>query len=261
MFRLLTLPVLVVACMFAQPGIYGPASVHLKAGDFAPGVVFTRILHAGDASPWTSDNLSGPLTVLVFFPDTSHNIESVSRWNALVEKFSGKRVQFAWITGEDESSLLPWLQEHPVKGWVFHDPDGSTGRAYGIELPAAVIIGADRRIVGFDASMVPEPATLNAALDGLITTIRPQLTPSALKAFDESHMVLLSAEPPRIPVPNDHKPDFPPSYTVHISPSKGGDGGNFGGDTFHNFEGLTLKDMLAELYELTPVRIHLPPRA
>ena len=84
------------------------------------------------------------MTVLVFYPDTSHNLQSVIRWNALVQQFAGKPIQFAWITGEQESSLLPWLQQHPVNGWVFYDPEGSTGRAYGMDIDAAVIIGADR---------------------------------------------------------------------------------------------------------------------
>jgi uncharacterized protein (TIGR03435 family) len=239
MFRLLTVLTFLAVSMFAQPG-------HLKAGDFAPGIVFSRILNKGSASDWTPDSLSGQLTVLVFYPDTSHNLQSVSMWNALVQQFAGKPIQFAWITSEKESSLLPWLQEHPVKGWVFYDPDGSTERAYGTDIDAAVIIGADRRIVGFDESIIPDPATLNAALEGRITNVLPQLTPAALQAFDESGKVHLSAEPPRMPRAGDDKPDFPPSYTVHISPAKSADG-------------ITLKQHIAQLYDVSRIRIHLPP--
>jgi len=239
MFRLLLLFAVLAVSMSAQPR-------PLKAGDFAPGIVFSRILNSGSASDWTSDSLSGQLTVLVFFPDTSHNLQSVSRWNALVQQFAGKPIQFAWITGEKESSLLPWLQEHPVKGWVFYDPDGSTDRAYGTEIDAAVIIGADRRIVGFDESLIPDPATLNAALEGRITNVLPQLTPAALQAFAESGKVHLSAEPRRMLRADDDKPDFPPSYTVHISPAKSADG-------------ITLKQHIAQLYDVSPIRIHLPP--
>ena len=236
-----------------------PDSPHRKAGDVAPGLVFTRILSAAGASDWTSESLSGQLTVLVFYPDTSHNLESVSRWNTLVEQFTGKPIQFAWITGEQESSLLPWLEEHPVRGWVFYDPDGSTERAYGMERSTAVIIGADRKIVGFDEAFVPEPSTLNAALDGRITTVPPRLTRAALKAFDDSGLVRLRAEPWGLPRASDYKPDFPPSYTVHISPAKVADGGDFSGDTFHNFQGFTLKHVIAELYDISPIRIQLPP--
>jgi hypothetical protein len=240
LFRLLMLFLTFAAAgMFAQPGPFGPVSVHLKAGDFAPEIVFTRILNAAGAPTWAAENLSGQVTVLAFFPDTSHNLPSVSRWNALVEKFSGQPIQFVWITGEKESSLLPWLQEHPIQGWVFHDPDKATGRAYGMEMPAAVIIGNDRRIIGFDRARVPEAATLAAALEG-----RP---------------LHLNAEPPRMPGTDDHKPDFPPSYAVHISPAKSQDSGDFSSDTFHNFQGVTLRNILAQLYDVSPVRILLPP--
>ena len=259
MSRVVMLLTLGVVVMFAQPSIYGPVSVHLKAGDFAPGIVFTRILNNGGAAGWTSDNLAGQLTVLAFYPDTSHNVQSVSRWNALVDQFAGKPIQFVWITGENDSSLLPWLQEHPIKGWVFHDPDGSTGRAYAMETPAAVIIGADRKIVGFDESMLPDPATLSAALEGRVTTVLPQLTPAALMAFAESGMVHLSAEGPRMPRAEDYKPDFPPSYTVHISPAKEKDGGDFSGDHFQSFRSFTLRNYISQLYEINPIRIVIPP--
>src|SRR5580698_6064493 len=209
-FRLLLfLLTFLAGVMFAQPSLFGPVSSHLRAGDFAPAIVFTRVLNAGSASPWAPESLAGQVTVLAFFPDTSHNLQSVSRWNALVDKYRSQQIQFVWITGEKESSLLPWLQEHPVKGWVFHDPDGATGRIYGMEISTTVIIGPDRRILGFDQAIIPEQRTLTAALEGRITTVQPQITPAALQAFDESHMVLLSAEPQTMHRSDDDKPDFP----------------------------------------------------
>lgn len=257
--RLLLLLTLGVAGVFAQPNLYGPISTHLRAGDFAPEIVFTQILSQGSASPWTSESLSGQIAVLVFYPDTSHNLQSVSRWNALVGQFAGKPIQFAWITGEKESTLLPWIEQHPVKGWVFYDPDGATGRAFGLEMPAAVIVGADRRIAGFDDSMLPESETLTAALAGRITTAPPELTPAALEAFAESGLVRLQAESPRMPSPDDYKPDFPPSYTVHISPAKSQDGGDFADSAFHSFQSVTLRTLISQLYEINPIRVRLPP--
>ena len=118
-----------------QVGLYGPVRVHLKAGDVAPDISFTRMLSGPGAASWSQTNLTGQMTVVVFYPDTSHNLESVTRWNAVVEKFAGKPVQFVWVTGEEEDRLLPWLNEHPVKGWVFFDPEGKTGKAYGLGAP------------------------------------------------------------------------------------------------------------------------------
>jgi len=259
MVRLLLILALVTVGMFAQPREFGPVSVPLKAGDFAPEIVFTRILNNASGAGWTSQSLSGQLTVIVFYPDTSHNLQSVVMWNALVDQFAGKPIQFLWITGEEESSLLPWLQLHPLKGWVFHDPDGATGRTYGMQMAAAVIIGTDRRIIGFDESIIPQDATLSAALEGRITTVAPQLTPAALGAFAESGMVHVNAEPPRMPRSDNYKPEYPPSYTVHISLAKSPDGGNFGSDTFHGFQGLTLKNVIAQLYDINFIRVLLPP--
>lgn len=73
----------------------------------------------------------------------------MTRCIALVEKF-GDRVHFIWIAAEEESSILPWLAQHPMSGSVFSDRTGKTGQAYGLEESAVVFIGADHRILGFD---------------------------------------------------------------------------------------------------------------
>jgi len=236
--------------------LYGPVTTHLKAGDVAPDVTFTKVLNASDSAPWNASNLSGHLTVLVFYPDTSHNLQAVTLWNALIDQFAGKPVQFVWITGEEELTLLPWLSRHPVKGWVFHDPVGETGKAYGLELPVCVIIRADRRIVGFYGAMLPTADLLNAVLEGRITTM-PQ-SRATIKAFMENNLMLLDAEPPRMPRIADHKPDFPPSYTLHVSPSQSEGRGNYGGPAFWSLKGYALKDAIQELYGVNPVRIYLP---
>ena len=74
------------------------------------------------------------------------------------------------MTGEKEDTLLPWLEQHPVKGWVFYDPEGKTGAAYGLELPVGVLIGADRKLLGFDERIAASEETVSAALAGKITT-------------------------------------------------------------------------------------------
>jgi hypothetical protein len=63
--------------MFEPTGIFGSVTAHLKARDLAPDLVFTKILNPPSAAPWSSANLSGQTTVLAFFPDTSHNLQSV----------------------------------------------------------------------------------------------------------------------------------------------------------------------------------------
>jgi hypothetical protein len=146
-------------------------------------------------------DLSGKTTVLVFFPLVSRNPRPMAMWNADVEHFAGKPVQFVLITSEKESSLLPWLAQHPVSGSLLYDSDGETGRAYGSEMPDMVYIGADRKIVGFQQGIVPDDRTLTAVLEGHITTTRPKLDLASIKAFDRSGLVPLDAESPRMPRP------------------------------------------------------------
>jgi uncharacterized protein (TIGR03435 family) len=242
----------------AQTGVYGPVSVHVKAGDLVPDLRYTQILSAeGVLTTWSSVDFNGKFTVLGFFPDTSHNLQPVSRWNAMVDQFADKPVQFAWITGEKEATLLPWLKQHPIKGWVFYDPDGATGRAFGMERPASVIVGPDRNILGFAPIGAVDAQEITAALEGRITTVRPG--PASMREFVTSGKALMDAEPLRFHGPAEYKPDLPPSYTVHISPSADLGEGTFSSDDFSSLRGYSLKRLVTEVYGVTLPRVAFPP--
>ena len=242
------------------PGLFGKITSRPKAGDLAPEITFAKVLHTAATDPWTAANLSGQVTVLFPFPYVSANLNLVNQWNTLVGQFAGKPVQFVWIAGEDESTILPFLQEHPMQGWVFYDPDKSTGRSYGLEEPQPVIIGVDRRIIGFDrGSPLPSEELINAVLADRITTTPPKPTREGLKAFSESGRVLLSPEPERMSQPADHRPDFSPSYAVHITPSRDPiEGGDYAGEDYWSLQGYTIKRLLAQMLDLNPIRIDLP---
>ena len=239
-----------------QVGLYGPVTVHLKAGDVAPDISFTRMLSAPGAASWSQANLTGQVTVVVFYPDTSDNPERVKQWNAVVEKFAGKPVQFVWVTGEEDSKLLPWLNQHPVKGWVFDDPEGKTGKAYGLEDPLEVIVGTDRKITGFWRGMLPTEDQLDAVLEGRVTTTPP--THETIKAFMESRMVLLEAEPHMSPLMEDRKPHFAPSYALHVSISKGAGRSTASGDDYIAVQDFLLKDAITFVYGVNSIRVQLP---
>lgn len=196
------------------------------------------------------------MTVLVFYPDTSHNLQHVTAWNELVKKFAGKPVEFVWVTGERENILLPSLNKNPVKGWMFYDPEGKTGAAYGLELPVSVIIGADRKILGFDDMPLPSESLVNAALEGRITTTKPDA--ASMKAFVDSGAVLLEEQPRAMPRFNNFKPDFVPSDKLHVSPAKGQQRGSFGGDDFISLQGFGLREAIQAVYKDTPIRVSLP---
>jgi uncharacterized protein (TIGR03435 family) len=262
----LLLPFVAAAAgLFGQvPGIYGPATGHPAAGDSAPELTFSKVLSAPSLSATGPVNFLGKVTVLAFYPNTTANPESVARWNALVSQFAGqsgdKAVQFIWITGEKESSVGPLLTQHPVKGFVLLDAGGATGRAYGMDLPAGVIIGTDGRIVGFDRRMVPEADTLKAAMEGRVTTTPVALGPDAASALAASHKVFLDAKAPQLPDLGEVQPKTPPSYEVHISPAEASEGrGTYSSNDFWNMQGYELKDAISELYDqMSPMRIELP---
>jgi hypothetical protein len=215
-------------------------SVRLKGGDFAPDIVFTEILSAGAAGPCSSANLSGRLTVLTFLP-VSHNLTLATKWNALVDQFADK-AQFAWITAEYQPAVRPWLREHWLKGWVFLDPLGATKLSYGMEEPVAVIIGTDRRIFGFDHAVLPTARTLDAAIEGRVTTdISKEL-------------------PPPLDRPGTSRPDSPPSETVHISPARSESGTILSTSDDHWAAlGFTLKGLLAEAFGVLESHMDVAP--
>lgn len=242
--------------LLAQIGIFGPVTSHPQAGDLAPEVTFAKVLMTPPV--WISSKLFGQTTVLAFFPDTTDNLDAVDEWNERIDQFSSKPVQFVWITAEKESSLEPWLAQHFLKGVVLFDPDGATGRAYGIERPVAVLIGPDGRIIGFDREMVPSEDTLNAGLEGRITTTPPGPGAAAIKAFRESGKVLLEAEAPRIGRPERARPNFPPSYIFHVLPSQVAGTGEYGGMDFWSLQGFDVKGVAVVLYDINRIRIELP---
>jgi hypothetical protein len=228
----------------AIQGVFGVVSVRLKEGDFAPGIVLAKVLEPAGGS-WNSADFSGKTTVLVFFPlglaqpSADSGVECggrALRWHA-----------GAIITSEKESSLLPWLAQHPVSGSVLYDPDGQTGRAYGLEMPDMVYISADHEIVGFQQGIVPDDRTLNAVLEGHITTTRPKPDMASVKAFLASGLAPLDAESSRMPRPEDQRPQFPPSDVLHVSLAKDELGsGNSSGDDFWSLQGFTSKSLIAE---------------
>jgi hypothetical protein len=128
-----------------------------------------------------------------------------------------------------------------------------------MEMPANVIIGADGRIVGYFMGFPEIEDLVQAIQDGRITTTRP--SQAAFKAFNESKKVLVEAEAPRMPRAEDHKPSFPPSFTVHVSPSRGEERSNSSSGDFWALQGFTLKEAIELLYTSTQFVSNYPLRS
>jgi uncharacterized protein (TIGR03435 family) len=237
------------------PGLFGLVTVSLKAGDDAPNIEFTKVLHAPGTAQWSSANAFSQTTVLVFLPLMSRNPQQVDLWNELVERFAARPVQLVLITKEPESTLLPWLAQHPMSGWVLYDLAGSTGRAYGLEMPNTVYVGTDRKIIAFSHGFVPRDEELNAVLDGRIRTEPVKPDPASLREFAKSGKVLLQAEPSRMPRPEDNKPKFPPSYEVHITSSTTLGTTSMSAPDYWSVGGFDLRSIVAQAYGVDESRV------
>jgi uncharacterized protein (TIGR03435 family) len=251
---ILSVVALAVTSASGQTGTYGPVATHLKAGDDAPDITFKSVLSAPGGAQWNSSNLTGRLSILILQPIPSQRAEIVTEWNALVDAFANLPVQFLFVTGEGKSSLIA----HPIKGWVFYDPDGKTGNDYSLEFPQTIFIGADGKIMGFYGTFPPDEAMVNSVLEGRFTTT--PFMPSKVKASLGDHPALLSAEPSVIPP--DDKPKFPPSYELHILPSPNENKVDSRGPNYRALRHATLREAIASFSDLGgpgPFRLVLPP--
>jgi len=56
-----------------------------------------------------------------------------------------------------------------------------------------------------------------------------------------------------------NRPNFPPSFALHVSRSQDEVRGNYGGDDFTALRGYTLKEAITHVYGMNPIRMLVPP--
>src|ERR1039457_2024417 len=213
----MTLRVILSLLAIAVVSVFGQNPISVKAGDLAPNIVWTRILRSAESPDRRPGSFFGQVTVLAFFRNVSANESLVSKWNELVAKFAGQPVSFVWIASEQEPPLDAWLQKHPVSGWLLLGSKRDTARAYGVEMSGGVVIDTNGRIAGF-TFMIPTEREIRAVQEERVLAIKGDADDSQRTAILAERAVRLNAEPHRWPPP-EAKPDIPPSYEVHISPS------------------------------------------
>ena len=240
-----------------RTGVFGLVTVSLKAGDDAPNLEFRKVLHAPGTAQWNSSNAFNQTTALVFLPQPSLNPQQVEQWNELVDRFTGRAIQLVLITEEQESTLLPWLAQHPVSGWLLYDPTGATGKAYGLEMPNIVYVGADRRIIGFSEGFgfAPPDEELNAVLEGRTFLVPAPSPPGHLRGLANNGKMPLQAEPSRMFRVENNKPAFPPSYEVHIAPSAAQGTTSTSAPDYWSVGGFALKSIVAQAYGVDESRV------
>ena len=207
-----------VLLSIAASSLIGQADAPIHAGDPAPTVDWSKLVRSPESAKY-QPNLAGQYSVLQFLPITP-NAQAIQRWNDLAAAFSGKAVQFVWIASEPQSDIEPFLRDHPLSGWVLADPKREITRAFGIETGSDVnvIVDPSGMIAGYTSFL--ESEQLSGILDGkAVALARPADDDQASRLFAEGK-VRLDREPERFSFPPPtSKPDIPPSYEVHISPS------------------------------------------
>lgn len=153
---------------------FGQNPTPVRAGDPAPNLTWTKIV-ASSSTLAGPQNLSGQVTVLLFLRPVSHNEQTVSNWNKLVEQFADKPVNFLWIANEPEESLAPFLKSHAVRGWMVLDSQEESYKAYGIEGGAGVLIDTQGIIARY-TSWTPDPKQIQAVLDGRAIAVKGKPT-------------------------------------------------------------------------------------
>lgn len=188
----------------------------MQAGDRVPKLSWAKIVtsspeSAGPAYP------AGQTIALLFLRFVSPDQEIVRIWNDLVERFAGRPVTFICIATEEESALIPFLANHPVRGCLILDPQEDSYEAFGVERWGGVLIDSRGMIAGFTLGP-PAAEQIEAVIDGRAIAVRhDEATEEQLDAFFEGKSVrlepkpLLSLDSWRADVP-----DLPPSEDIYI---------------------------------------------
>ncbi len=250
--------ILLLLFVITAAGVFGQTPMPVKAGDRAPALTFSKIVQNGTGLGGPQ-SLVGQITVLNFLPPVSINGDAVKRWNELVEQFADKPLNFVWIAKEKEETLGPFLETHPVRGWMVLDPQDASYKAYGFWGGGGVIIDAQGIIAGF-TFMPPDARQIQAVLDGTAVAIKGEPTEEQMDAMFEGKLVRLEAEPERMPAPPT-KPDLPPSEEVYITPSQTrGTIASSGPDHWMQ-RGFDLKSVIAMISMTDPTRVEIPDSA
>ncbi len=143
-----------------------------------------------------------------------------------------------------------------MSGLLLVDEKREAERAYGCERGENVIVDPYGNIVGFTLFLQSEQLT--GVLAGNAVAISRATEDDQVFKLLAGGKVRLETEPQRlddtaVPV----KPDIPPSYEVHISPSKTKGTDASSGPDFWVQRGFNLKDVVSMVYQKDPGRVLL----
>ena len=181
------------------PAFAAPADGPFTVGDLTPDLPIPVVLNGGDVTATSLGDLRGQTVIVENWATwCTPCIAAIPHMNELTEQFAGDPgVRFVSVTSEDRETVEPFLEDHPIAGWVGLDADDAFARAFGITgIPTTLVIAPDGRLVVSTHPMRFTAGMIEAVRDGV--TVRAERRP--IPAF-----VVLAGEETKLeePGPDD----------------------------------------------------------
>jgi uncharacterized protein (TIGR03435 family) len=147
----------------------------LKPGTPAPPLQITQWLQAPEDFDGQWIHLQGKVVVLEFWATwCSPCVAAIPHLNQLATEFRDQDVVFLAITDDNEDRLTLFLAKRPMEAIIGIDTDRKNWKIFGVvNIPHAVVIGKDGKVVG---STFPENIT-EATLREVLAGGKPALPP------------------------------------------------------------------------------------
>lgn len=154
------------------------AAAALTVGEPAPPLSIRQLLQAPPTASANWPALRGKAVVVEFWATwCAPCVAQIPRWNAIVERYKERPVQFIAITSEDLDLIAGFLETHPMTGWIALDEGEKTLSAYGVEsVPFTVLVDAKGVVRGITSLDHLAEADVDALIAG--REVRPLSRPA-----------------------------------------------------------------------------------
>lgn len=219
-----------------------------KVGEAAPAVTYAQVLQAPAGVDTKWEALRGKAVVVEFWATWCGGcVENIPHMNQLEDQFADKPIQFISITDEEKGDVLRFLAKHPIHGWVALDPKRDSFKRYNAEgIPQTVLIDAKGTLRAITGPSDVNEKALGDLLAGRDVKVRSVL--------DTRTPAILGAEPgaPTPLVQVMIRPAAP------VDVSRVAPGFATSQDGRYAAYGLTLRDLLADAYDIPTSRVDAP---
>jgi uncharacterized protein (TIGR03435 family) len=216
-----------------------------EAAIAAPPLAVEEWLEPAKNPPRSWDDLRGQAVVLEFWATwCGPCVAAIPHWNALVEKFRGRPVQFISVSDEEAAVVRKFLVARPIKGWLALDTDRSMSKAYSggeeLGIPTTLVIAPDGTVVGKTHPEAVTEALLEQLLSGDVAGVRAKLAAAQVPSIEEGIR---------------GKQASPALFEVLIRPGSPNHGGMSRSPEKFAAQGVALRDAISNAYGTAGTRI------